>query len=111
MRLPDYALHFDFSEELVHRSEARVTDWGAELHHLLVTCCVSVFAAECPLPCKTVITLNMEHCLSWLRAGPRRPGEGTENEEQGIVSAESTEHGSAIILCRMPIFGGRVSQS
>lgn len=26
-------------------------------------------------------------------AGPRRPGEGVENEEQGIVSADKTAQG------------------
>jgi hypothetical protein len=40
--------------------------------------------------------------LSALRpSGPRKPGEGTENEEQGIIAADPTEHGCAARLAAL----------
>ena len=41
----------------------------------------------------TVTFAPCESCHTYTIAGPRRRGEGVENEEQGIISAEQGQSG------------------
>jgi hypothetical protein len=56
----------------------------APSHRMLPCLCSITFASRCCAVC----------CLS---SGPRRPGEGVENEEQGIISAEMSPTGAVTL--------------
>lgn len=86
-------IHTSFQQS---NADFRAASWLASRHVLrnpVSSGHVNERSAPCRLLVRTLMPSWVSHKCCLLCTGPRRPGEGTENEDQGIVTADSTPHG------------------